>query len=67
MPTPLGRAELHVLLEADAQLVDVLPQDEYRAEHLLGAVNIPLRVIARRAAGELSRTDPVIVYCHDAL
>ncbi len=67
MPTPIGRAELQDLLEADAQIVEVLPQDEYRAEHLPGAINIPLRELARRAPGELARAEPIIVYCHDAL
>jgi phage shock protein E len=67
MPTSVSRAELQGLLDADAQLVEVLAQDEYRAEHLPGAINIPLQELARRAPEELVRTDPVIVYCHDAL
>lgn len=67
MPTPIGRAELRGLLDADAQLVEVLPEDEYRAEHLPGAINIPLRELAHRAPEELARTEAVIVYCRDAL
>jgi rhodanese-related sulfurtransferase len=67
MPTPIGRAKLQDLLEADAQLVEVLPQAEYRAEHLPAAINIPLGELARRAPGELARVEPIVVYCHDAL
>jgi rhodanese-related sulfurtransferase len=67
MPTSIGRAELQGLLDADAQLVEVLPKDEYRAEHLPGAINIPLRELAHRAPQELTPAEPVIVYCHDSL
>ena len=47
-----------------AQLVEVLPPEEYEEEHLPGAVNIPLRRLGERA-GELDRDRAVIVYCHD--
>ncbi len=66
MPAMISRAELRALIDA-VQLVDVLAPDEYRDLHLPGAVNIPLREIARQAPRELSPTDPVVVYCHDAL
>jgi rhodanese-related sulfurtransferase len=33
---------LQELLSRGAQLVEVLPEDEYREEHLPGAINIPL-------------------------
>lgn len=66
MPVAISRSELHSILGA-AQLVEVLAPDEYRSLHLPGAVNIPLREIATRAPQELSATDPVVVYCHDAL
>ena len=42
MPTPIDRDELQRLRnEDDAQLVEVLPADEFEDEHLPGAVNIP--------------------------
>jgi rhodanese-related sulfurtransferase len=68
MPRAIDRGEVRRLVaEEDAQLVDVLPREEYESEHLLGAINIPLRDVARRAAEELERSRPVIVYCYDAL
>jgi len=54
------------MLAAGAQLVDVLPVEEYANEHLRGAVNIPLRELERRAPVELDSTRPVIVYCWGA-
>ena len=60
----IDREQLIRLLDEGAQLVEVLPREEYEEEHLPGAVNIPLRQLARRA-GELDRDRPVVVYCHD--
>jgi rhodanese-related sulfurtransferase len=48
-----------------AQIVDVLPRDEYEESHLPGAINIPLRNLDREGAAGLERDAPVIVYCHD--
>ena len=41
MPTARFRDEVRRLVEEEAQLVDVLPPDEYEDEHLPGAINIP--------------------------
>ena len=38
MPTDVQRDEVRRLLAAGAQLVDVLPAEEYAAEHIAGAV-----------------------------
>jgi rhodanese-related sulfurtransferase len=58
MPTPIDRDELQRLLrDEEAQLVEVLPPDEYEDEHLPGAINIPLNT--------LDRERPVIVCCYD--
>ena len=66
MPTQIDREGVRRLLDAGAQLVEVLPSSEYAEDHLPGAVNIPLREIDRRADAELNRRRPVIVYCWDA-
>ncbi len=42
MPTEIGRDELRDLTGQRAQLVEVLPADEYDWAHLPGAVNLPL-------------------------
>jgi rhodanese-related sulfurtransferase len=54
-----------LLREEQAQLVEVLPADEYEDEHLPGAINIPLKLLDATTAGQLDSERPVIVYCYD--
>jgi rhodanese-related sulfurtransferase len=65
-PTPIDRDQLQRLVrEEHAQLVEVLPADEYEYEHLPGAVNIPLKTLDGETTRELDRSRPVIAYCYD--
>ena len=66
MPTVIGRDELQTLTGQDAQLVEVLPADDYEWAHLPGAVSLPHKELDART-GQLDRSRPVIVYCHDSL
>ena len=66
MPGSIDRQELRRLVaEEEAQLVEVLPKEEYEEEHLPGAISIPLRQIDAQAPERLDRDRPVIVYCWD--
>jgi phage shock protein E len=65
MPTPIGRDEVRQLLDNAAQLVEVLPDDEYEDEHLPGAINIPLKTLDVKTTRRLERERAVIVYCYD--
>ncbi len=65
MPTAIFRDDVRKLLEYGAQLVEVLPREEYEEEHLPGAINIPLKELNRETTARLRRDAPVIVYCHD--
>ena len=58
---------LRELLDAGAQLVEVLPRDEYVEEHLPGAINIPLKELDGETTAGLDRQSPVVVYCWDHL
>jgi rhodanese-related sulfurtransferase len=64
MPTSIERDELQALTGQGAQLVEVLPADEYDWAHLPGAVSLPLKELDANAS-QLDRSRPVIVYCHD--
>jgi rhodanese-related sulfurtransferase len=66
MPTGIGREELRELTGQRPQLVEVLPADDYEWAHLPGAVSLPLKELDART-GQLDRSRPVIVYCHDSL
>jgi len=65
LPEEIRRDEVRRLVEAGAQLVEVLPSPEYEEEHLPGAIHLPLKHIDARATEVLDRGRPVIVYCWD--
>lgn len=65
MATLIDRDQLKELVSAGAQLVEVLPADEYKEDHLPGASSIPLRHINRETTATLDSRRPVIVYCWD--
>ncbi len=63
MPRAVSRAGLQRLIaEEDAQIVDVLPQQEYSESHIPAAVNIPLKDLTADTAAMLRRDKPVVVY-----
>ena len=62
MVTEIDRAKLVALIRRGAQVVDVLPADDYEARHIPGAVNIHLRKLDANSTGVLDRSKPVVVY-----
>jgi phage shock protein E len=67
MPESIALAQLKGLLADGVQLFDALPPEEYVAEHLPGAVNVPLKKLDAETTAQLDQHKPVAVYCHDAL
>jgi rhodanese-related sulfurtransferase len=65
VPTQIERGEVQRLMQEGAQVVEVLPKEEYEEEHLPGAINLPLRQIEDQATELLDRDRPVVVYCWD--
>jgi rhodanese-related sulfurtransferase len=53
MPTGIQLDQLQHLLANDAQLVEVLPREEYEDMHLPGAVHLPLKELNRDTAKQL--------------
>ncbi len=62
MVTDINRETLLTLIEQGAQVVDVLPEGEFMASHLPGAINIPLRTLKSAATSTLARAKPVVIY-----
>ena len=63
MPTSIAREEVQRLIrEESAQLVEVLPSQEYQDEHIEGAINLPLKRLNRETVARLENDRPVIVY-----
>jgi rhodanese-related sulfurtransferase len=65
MPRSIEIDQIRGLLDAGAQLVEVLPRAEFEEERLAGAINIPLKQMTEEAVARLDRDRPVIVYCWD--
>jgi len=66
MPKTIGRDGVQELAAADAQIVDVLPREEYAHAHLPGAINLPLKELTPDVARARLQADrPIIVYCYD--
>ncbi len=55
MPTAVFRDEVKRLVDEGAQLVEVLPAEEYEEEHLPGGINIPLKELNRQTTAQLRR------------
>jgi rhodanese-related sulfurtransferase len=65
VPKGIDRNEVQRLLSEGAQLVEVLPREEYEREHLPGAIHLPLRRIETEAHDRLDPARAIIVYCWD--
>jgi len=65
VPIDIDRDGVDRLVAEGAQLVDVLPVEDYEALRVAGAINVPLRELDERAPRELDPSRPVIVYCND--
>jgi rhodanese-related sulfurtransferase len=65
LPDEISRDELHRRLgDASLIVVDVLPNEAYNAEHIAGAINLPLAELAARALEVLpNRAAEIAVYC----
>jgi rhodanese-related sulfurtransferase len=61
----IDRERVQELVREGAQLVEVLPREEYEDEHLPDAISIPLKELGDEAPRRLDRARPVIVYCYD--
>lgn len=67
MTTQIALPELRRLLADGAQLVEVLPEQEFAEAHLPGALNIPLKQLTAETTRVLDKRRALIVYCWDGL
>jgi rhodanese-related sulfurtransferase len=66
MPQDIDRADVRRLMREGVQVVEVLPRDEFEADHLPGAISLPLRSLETETKEKLDPLRPVLVYCWDA-
>jgi rhodanese-related sulfurtransferase len=65
MPQAIDIDEIRQLLADGAQLVELLPREEFEEEHLPGATNIPLKQMTEQATASQEKARPVIAYRWD--
>jgi rhodanese-related sulfurtransferase len=66
MAEQIDRQRVRGLMEQGAQIIDVLPAQDYAEEHLPGAISLPIRRIEAEASRALDRDRPIVVYCADS-
>jgi phage shock protein E len=66
MATLIDRGQVQKLVSMGAQLVEVLPANEYAEDHLPGAISIPLSHINPDHVASLDPRRPTVVYCWDS-
>ena len=65
MTTRITREDVQRMTAEGAVLIDTLPENEYAEEHIVGAVNIPQKMLTPQATADLAKDAPLIVYCYD--
>ena len=65
MPHIADRHRTAELLAAGAPVIDVLPAREHEELHIEGSTGIWLRRLDAESVAPFSKTDPIVVYCHD--
>jgi Rhodanese-like domain len=65
--TTIDIAELHELIASGAQVVEVLPREDYEKLHLPGAISLPLTELNAETARRLDPVRDVVLYCWDGL
>jgi rhodanese-related sulfurtransferase len=60
------RLEVRNLMDNGAQVVEILPPEEFQEDHLPGAINLPLRELETDSTRRLNQNRAVIVYCWDS-
>jgi rhodanese-related sulfurtransferase len=61
----INRNDVQRLMADGAQLVEVLPENEYNEAHLPEAINMPLKKLDAQSVKQFDPARPVITYCHD--
>ena len=65
--TTINITDLRELIASGAQVVEVLPRQDYEKLHLPGAISLPLTELNAETANRVDRGRDVVVYCWDGL
>jgi rhodanese-related sulfurtransferase len=66
MPTTIDRHEVQRMMSDGAYLLDVRHREDYDAEHIRGAISLPVKSLDQETTSQLDRAHPLITYCWDS-
>lgn len=55
------------MLDAGTPVIDVLPPREHEELRISGSIGIWIKELDAESVARFSKTDPIVVYCHDYL
>ena len=67
MPQTIDRSGVAEMMKEGIPVIDVLPPEEHSQLRIAGSEGIWLRELDAAAVDRFSRSQPIIVYCHDDL
>ncbi len=65
MPQNIERGRVGEMLEAGMPVIDVLPPKEHEELRIAGSIGIWLKKLDAESVARFSKTDPIVVYCHN--
>jgi CBS domain-containing protein/rhodanese-related sulfurtransferase len=67
IPKEINRDDVRTLVRRGANLIEVLPREDYEKIHIAKAISIPLNMFSRTTADRLKWDQPAIVYSRSCL
>lgn len=67
MPQDIKRGRVAEMLDAGTPVIDVLPPSEHEELRIAGSIGLWIRELTAQSVARFSKTDPIVVYCHDYL
>ena len=67
MPAIIDRERVITFAETRVPIVDVLSPEEHAELRIAGSVGLWLQDLDEASAARFSKSDPIVVYCHDHL
>lgn len=67
MPQNIDRGRVAEILDAGDPVIDVLPPKQHEDLRIAGSIGLWIRELDAESVSRFSKTDPIVVYCHDHL
>lgn len=67
MPQNIDRGRVAEMLDAGVPVIDVLHPKQHDEFRIAGSIGLWIRELDAESVSRFSKTDPIVVYCHDHL